>query len=130
MSARRAGARPPISPSMPKGAWRDWSEPMDHAAAGPMPAFTAERTTQSIPNMKRSSASRSSVQTQTRFGLAPSSVTALMASGREFHGVLGFPPRRKTHIPFSRKSSDISLFIASWVSVIPDAAPALTNSLP
>ena len=61
---------------------------MLQAPAGLIPAFTAERTTQSMPNMKRSSASRSSVHTQTRFVLAPSSVTALMAWGREFHGVL------------------------------------------
>ena len=129
MSARRAGARPPMSPSMPKRV-AGLRDPALHAASRLSPALTAERTTQSRPNMKRSSASRSSVQTQIRFGLAPSSVTALMASGREFQGVLGFPPRRKTQTPFSRKSSEISRLIASWVSVMPEAAPAATNSRP
>ena len=54
----------------------------------------------------------------------------LIASGKECHGVSGFPPRRKTQTPCSRKSSAISRSIASWVSVIPLAAPAATNSRP
>ena len=103
---------------------------MLQAAAGLIPALTAERATQSIPKMKRSSASRSSVQMQTRFELAPSSITALMARGSEFHGVVGGPPRRNTQTPFSRKSPAISRSIASWVSVMPEAAPAATNSRP
>ena len=39
--------------------------------------------------MKRSSASRSSVQRQTRLGCAPSSVSARIACGSECHGVVG-----------------------------------------
>ena len=100
-----------------------WSEPRLHAASGRRPAFTAERTTQSIPKRKRSSASLSSVQTQTLFGFAPSSVTALIACGSEFQGVVGGPPRRNTQTPHSRKSSEMSRSIASWVSEIPEAAP-------
>jgi hypothetical protein len=103
---------------------------MLQAVTGFIPCFTASRTTQSSPNRKRSSASRSSVQTQTRLGAAPSSVTVLIASGSECHGVVGGPPRRKIHTPFSRKSSAISRSIDSCVSVMPLAAPAATNSRP
>ena len=47
-----------------------------------MPARRASRVTQSRPNSMRSSASRSSVQTQMRLCEAPSSVIVLIASGR------------------------------------------------
>ena len=97
---------------------------------GATPAFTASRTTQSRPKRKRSSASRSSVHTHTRLGLAPARVTAWMASGKECHGVAGLPPRKKIHTPASRKSEAMSGSMDSCVSVMPLAAQALTNSRP
>ena len=103
---------------------------MLHAVVFFMPATTASRTTQSKPNINKSSASRSSVHTHTRFGFAPNSVTVLIACGNECHGVVGGPPRRKIHNPASRKSSAMSRSIDSWVSVMPLAAPAATNSRP
>ena len=103
---------------------------MLQAAVVLMPCLTASRTTQSRPNRNRSSASRSSVQTHTRLGLAPSSVIVLMACGSECHGVVGGPPRRKIQSPFSRKSSAMSRSMDSCVSLMPLAAPAATNSRP
>ena len=61
-------------------------------------------TTQSKPKLNKSSASLSSVQTHTRFGLAFNSVIALIASGKLFQGVEGLPPRKKIHKPASNKS--------------------------
>ena len=52
------------------------SLPKVQAVTGAIPAFTASRTTQSRPKRKSSSASRSSVHTHTRLGLAPARVTA------------------------------------------------------
>src|SRR4030088_1813833 len=97
-------------------------DPQLQAVIGRIPHLTADRATQSNPNVKRSSASLSSVQRQTRFGFAPNSVTVLIACGKLFQGVVGGPPRRKIQIPASNMSSAISRSIASWVSEIPEAA--------
>ena len=61
-------------------------------------------TTQSKPKLNKSSASLSSVHTQTRFELAPNSVIAFKDSGRLFQGVSGFPPLKKIHKPASSRS--------------------------
>ena len=106
-SARRPPPSPPISPSMPKRV-APCSEPIDHACSGDIPAFTASRTTQSRPNSRRSSASRSSVHTAVRLCDAPSSVTVRIACGSECQGVVGGPPRRKTQTPASSRSSAMS----------------------
>ncbi len=95
---------------------------MLHAVSRETPQDTASRATQSRPKRNRSAASRSSVQRQKRFGLAPYRVIAPIASGRLFQGEPGGPPRRKTQMPASTKSLAMSRSIASCVSVTPLAA--------
>ena len=62
------------------------------------------------------------MQTQTRLGLAPSSVTDFIACGKLFQGVEGFPPRKKIHNPASNKSLVNNFSSDSCVSVTPLAA--------
>jgi len=122
MSAPARGREAPMSPSIPN---RVAGVEGAHAPCPLRARFPPSRRS-APPSPSRTGRGRRRrgrrCRTQTRFGLAPSSVIALIARGSEFHGVLGLPPRRKHPDPVLEEVvRDVPVYRLVGLSETPDA---------